>query len=338
MMKEKWNVLGNIGKSLILPVFIFLIFTVATGGSFFNKRMMIMIVKQSLFPCLIAWGISFNMAMGMFDLSAGSVIVLSGILGGNLAAMTHTGAVGMIVFTILAACVLSLLNFLVYVNLKIPSMIMSLGMLMIYETLTAVLFGGNGVTVPAEWRFLYSEPYIYLVFFGAFLILFYINKYTKFAFDVRSLGNGTDIAMNIGVNLTKTRLKSFLLAGVFLGLATVIDMSVTGSEKAVQNMASSSTAFGAIMAVFVGIYLAKYCGMVAGTFIGALSLKILALGTLAVGMSAQMQKVSNGIFLVVFVGLSQNLRLIDVKRREERLRKQLLLEIGQGQADAGQKS
>ncbi len=326
-MKKSLSVLANIVKSLILPIGIFLLFVIGTKGSFFSTRTILMMFKQSLFPCLIAWGISFNMTMGVFDFSPGAVIVLSGIVGGNLARITETGMLGMVLFTVTTGAALCMINCIVFVKLKIPSLIMSLGMLMIYETLAAILFDGGGVTIPMEWRILYSVPYVYILFAAVFLILLYINKYTRFAFDVRSLGYGTEIAVNIGVDLTKTRFKAFLVEGILLGLATVIDMSVTGSEKAVQGMASSNTAFAAIMAVFVGQYLAKYCGMMVGTFIGAFSLKILAAGTLAIGLSSQMQKVSNGVFLIVFVGISQNLARIDAGRKRKKLQKVLLSQI-----------
>ena len=45
----------------------------------------------------------------------------------------------------------------------------------------------------------------------------------------RSLGYGQDIAMSIGVSLTKTRLKNFIIEGIFLGLAAVISSSQRGS-------------------------------------------------------------------------------------------------------------
>ena len=59
-----------------------------------------------------------------------------------------------------------------------------------------------------------------------------------------------------------------------------------------------------------------------GTFIGAFSLKILASGTIALGLSAQMQKVSDGIFLIVFVGIAQNIsKISDLKERKKEIRK-----------------
>ena len=84
---------------------------------------------------------------------------------------------------------------------------------------------------------------MFLVLIGVFLIFLFLQKYTRFGYHVRALGNGTQIAMNIGVNLTRTRYLAFLVEGLFLGLAAVMDMSITGSEIAVTSMLSCSTAF-----------------------------------------------------------------------------------------------
>ena len=297
----------NFLKCFILPLIIYLIFAVGSKGRFGSAGTMYVLLKQCIFPCLIAWGISFVMQMGVFDLSPGAVIVLAGIIGGNLAQMTGTGFAGMILFTMLFGMILTLITCTVFVFTRLPSLIVSLGMLMIYETLTMVLFHGGGVSIPADWRVLYQEPYVFIVLIGVFLIFFFLQNYTRFGYHVRALGNGTQIAMNIGVNLKKTRYIAFM---------------ITGSEIAVTSMLSCGTAFSAIMAVMVGMYLAKYCGMLMGTFIGAFSLKIIASGMLAFGWSAQMQKVGNGIFLIVFIGISQNLALLLSKkaRKQRKLR------------------
>ncbi len=312
----------NFLKCFILPLIIYLIFAVGSKGRFGSAGTMYVLLKQCIFPCLIAWGISFVMQMGVFDLSPGAVIVLAGIIGGNLAQMTGTGFAGMILFTMLFGMILTLITCTVFVFTRLPSLIVSLGMLMIYETLTMVLFHGGGVSIPADWRVLYQEPYVFIVLIGVFLIFFFLQNYTRFGYHVRALGNGTQIAMNIGVNLKKNRYIAFMIEGLFLGLAAVMDMSITGSEIAVTSMLSCGTAFSAIMAVMVGMYLAKYCGMLLGTFIGAFSLKIIASGMLAFGWSAQIQKVGNGIFLIVFIGISQNLALLLSKKakRQRKLR------------------
>lgn len=313
----------NFLKCFILPLIIYLIFAIGSGGRFGSAGTMYVLLKQCIFPCLIAWSISFVMQMGVFDLSPGTVIVLAGIIGGNIAQITGTGLAGMILFTVLAGMALTLITCTVFVFTRLPSLIVSLGMLMIYETLTMLLFDGRGVSIPTEWRALYQEPYVFLVLAGAFLAFYFLHNFTQFGYQVRALGNGTQISMNIGVKLTKTRYLAFLIEGIFLGLASVMDMSITGSEVAVTSMASCSTAFSAIMAVMVGQYLSKYCSMLLGTLIGAFSLKIIASGMLAFGWSAQMQKVGNGIFLIVFIGISQNLTLL-LAQKEKKQRKRRL--------------
>lgn len=325
----------NFLKCLILPLIIYLIFAVGSEGRFGSPATMYVLLKQCIFPCLIAWGISFVMQMGVFDFSPGAVIVLAGILGGNLAQITGSGMFGMILFTMLFGMILTLITCTVFVFTRLPSLIVSLGMLMVYETLTMVVFQGGGISIPADWRVLYQEPYVFLVLIGVFLIFLFLQKYTRFGYHVRALGNGTQIAMNIGVNLNRTRYLAFPVEGLFLGLAAVMDMSITGSEIAVTSMLSCSTAFSAIMAVMVGMYLAKYCGMLLGTFIGAFSLKIIASGMLAFGWSAQMQKVGNGIFLIVFIGISQNLALLLSQREKKQRKLRLEQEAAAGQANAG---
>ena len=301
----------NFLKCLILPLIIYLIFAVGSEGRFGSPGTMYVLLKQCI-----------------FDFSPGAVIVLAGILGGNLAQITGSGMFGMILFTMLFGMILTLITCTVFVFTRLPSLIVSLGMLMVYETLTMVVFQGGGISIPADWRVLYQEPYVFLVLIGVFLIFLFLQKYTRFGYHVRALGNGTQIDMNIGVNLNRTRYLAFLVEGLFLGLAAVMDMSITGSEIAV-------TSFSAIMAVMVGMYLAKYCGMLLGTFIGAFSLKIIASGMLAFGWSAQMQKVGNGIFLIVFIGISQNLALLLSQREKKQRKLRLEREAAAGQANAG---
>ncbi len=101
--------------------------------------------------------------MKLWDLSADSVVVLAGILGGRAMQYANTGLVGMIVLTTLAAIVLSLLIFLVYHYMHVPSIVATLGMLMVYETLTTLLFNSEGVKVRGDLTILARSPYCFCV-------------------------------------------------------------------------------------------------------------------------------------------------------------------------------
>lgn len=93
------------------------------------------------------------MEMGLWDFTPGSVLLLSGIVGGNLAVTLNLGLVGMVLVTIGTAMILTVINCLVLQYTKIPPMIASCGVLMVYETLAAVLFNGT-YAMNRSWSFL----------------------------------------------------------------------------------------------------------------------------------------------------------------------------------------
>ena len=69
---------------------------------------MLTIARQSVLSALVAWGMCMNMQMKLWDLSAGSVVVLAGMLGGRAMLATNTGLAGMIVFNKVSEAVNSL--------------------------------------------------------------------------------------------------------------------------------------------------------------------------------------------------------------------------------------
>ncbi len=316
-MRNPRKVLNSL-KCLILPLVVYVIFVAASGFRFGKPSGMFAILRQTVYPTLIAWAICNNMTMGVWDFTPGSVICLSGIIGGNLALKLNTNFLGLLLLVTACTIVMTQVTFVIFNYLRIPSMVTGLGVLMIYETLSALLFKGGGVALRGNITILGRSPYIFIVFIVAFVLIYVLNNKTKFGCNVRSLGYGTTIAQNIGVNLTKTRFLSFLCEGVFLGLASTVTLSVTGNAAATLNMATTSAGFDAIMGVFIGQYLAKYCDLTVGIALGAFTMKMLGAGLLSLGLSSTLQQVATGLFLLLFIGISQNQNLVFEKRELRR--------------------
>lgn len=301
-------------KCLILPLVVYLIFAIGSGFRFGRPSTMFAILRQTVYPSLVAWAICNNMTMGVWDFTPGSVICLSGIIAGNIALMLETNFLGLMLLIIVCTVVMTQVTFLIFNYLRIPSMVTGLGVLMVYETLSALLFNGGGVAVRGDITILGKSPYIFIVFIVGGVLIYLLNNKTKFGYNVRSLGYGTEIARNIGVNLTKTRFLSFLCEGVFLGLASTVTLSMTGNAAATLNMGTTSAGFDAIMGVFIGQYLAKYCDLSIGIALGAFTMKMLSAGLLSFGLSSTLQQVATGLFLLLFIGISQNQNAVFEKR------------------------
>lgn len=305
-------------------MFVYFLFFSLSGGRFGNAGSMFAVLRQVAYPAIIAWAICNNQTMGVWDFTPGSIIVLSGIVGGNLAMNWNLGVWGMVVLVTLVCVICTLLTCTVFTYCRIPSMVTGLGMLMIFESLGAYLFNGGGVVADREWTFFAKSPYVFIVLILCFAAIYFINNRTKFGFDVRSLGYGTVIAQNIGVDLVKTRYKAFFLEGVLLGVASIINIGMQGSVKPQTAMATTSVAFSAIMAVMVGTYLSKYCDLLVGTMLGALTLKMLASGMLGCGLRSEAQQIGNGVFLVLFLAISHNQNKLFEMRDRRRKRREIM--------------
>lgn len=296
----------NFIKALILPVAVYLMFALISGGAFGSARGMMVIARQSVVSVLVAWGMCMNMQMKMWDMSAGAVVVLSGILGGRAMQYTDTGLVGLIAFTTLASIALCLLIFLVYHYMNVSSIVSSVGMLMIYESLTMLLFNSEGVKIRGNLTILARTPYCFIVLavYGVFIYLIF-NR-TSIGYHVRTIGNNRQVATNIGVSIRDTRFRSFLIEGIMLGIASVMSISNKGGAATVSGMDSMSVSFDALMSVFMGVFLSKYCNLIVGILLGTISMKMLNAGLIAIGLSATLQKVATGAFLIAVISISSN--------------------------------
>lgn len=307
----------NTLKVLILPLVVYILFYSLSGGRFGGSRSMLVLLRQCVYPTLIAWAVSSNMVMGVWDFSPGSIMNLAVILGVGLAKSLGLGMEGMVLIIMISSPIMTMLNFAVFHFLKIPSIISNIGMMMVYESAASLIFRGE-VSVTRSWTIWARAPYAYIILGLVFLIVYFLEKYTKFGHDVRSLGNGDIIASNIGVNLAKTRFKSFLLEGIVLGFAGVVYISYQGSVTASLNAGSSGMAFSAILAVFIGMYLEKYSNRLVGIFIGAYTIKMMSLGIITMGLPDSWQTTAIGMFLVLFLGFAKNQnRFMDFLKRKK---------------------
>lgn len=307
----------NFLKAFLLPAGFFLVFSFASGGRLANWGAFMAIVQQTVYPTIVAFAIYNIFETGLWDLASGSIIIAASVIGGNLASRNGWGVIGMVAIIVVLCVLMTVAVCTIQLVTQIPSMIVSCGMVMIYEAVAAVAFSGS-FSAPREWTFFSRPPYCYCILVFCFVVMYLLVNRTKFGYHVRALGRGSKIAVDIGVSISKTLYKTYILQGVMLSCAALLYISMNGSASAAMNLGTTSIGFNAIVSVLVGQYLAVYCGPLFGVFIGALTLRILGSGLLALGLAATWQKVANGIFLILFLGFSQNQRIIALARQRKK--------------------
>lgn len=161
--------------------------------------------------------------------------------------------------------------------LKIPSMIVSIGVMLVLESICSVVFGGGGVYLPREYVVFGNS--IYTLIFGAviFIFAFILYNYMPFGYHVRAIGNNPAVARTSGLNVFKMRFLCFALGGLFAGFYAALLLGSTSVQRPVNAMGSMRMVFDAMMCVFVGTSIGGSMSVISSIFIGSVVMQILQL-------------------------------------------------------------
>ena len=97
-MKTASTKLKNATVVILLPVLVYLLFFLLSGGKFGKASSIIMNFKQTLVPTLISYAMCCNVLCNRMDLSAGAVVMLASMLG---AKMVYLYGIGLVPFALI---------------------------------------------------------------------------------------------------------------------------------------------------------------------------------------------------------------------------------------------
>ncbi len=304
MSKKKMS--STIKGYLILCLMIFvswLVFKLLTPDNFGTMDNMLSYFQASLIASAGAVGFYLVIVMGMFDFSIGAAIILASILGCKLAGMGY-GYLGLLGGCLLTGAVVGACNGFFYIKLRIPSMIITTGLALIYESLANMIAGGAAQTLPADLRLFGQMPgnliLALLTFFAAYAIL----NYTKIGTYTYAIGSNEFIAKNMGINVDRYKFLAFLISGIFFGIMSVLTISYGSSMVAVTGMASMSRNFIPTMGCFFGLAFKKYGIPIQAIVLGEFMINIIFYGFVALGAPTAIQDVITGFALLIIVALT----------------------------------
>ena len=277
---------------------------------------MLLNVYQSVFSIFLALGLMTNMTMGMWDFSGGAVVYCAAIIGGNLAVNFNLGGHGMLLCCIAVGIGIEVVTGLLYNTLGIPSLVLSIGLCMVYEALAQSVFGGQAY-VTREFTFIARAPYCFVILIVGIALMYVIINKTAFGRNLACIGSNQAVARSTGIKIKKMKFFSYLIGGAFMGAAGAFMLANNSTVPAPANLSSLTVIFDAIMGVNIGMFLSKYCNIVLGVTIGAFTMKMLSIALVAVGLSNNMRNVITGIFLLLILCVSANRGIIgNIRKRK----------------------
>ncbi len=298
---------GQVKGYLLLILLVILswgIFKIITPNNFGSAKNMLSYFEASLLASVGAVGFYFVMVMGMFDFSIGANIMLSAIVGCVFANRFGLGYAGLIVGAIFTGALVGLLNGLFYAKLRIPSMIVTTGLALIYESVANYIAGGVEQTLPSDLRAFGQMPGNLILAVIAFAVAYILLNYTKVGTYTYAIGSNEFVAKNMGINVNFYKVLVFVISGAFLGIMAVLTISYGSSMVAVTGMASMSRNFVPTMGCFFGLAFKKYGMPLPAIIIGEFVINIIFFGFIALGAPTAIQDVITGFALLIIVTLT----------------------------------
>lgn len=267
---------------------------------------------------LVALGMTLLMTSGEFDLSVGSVFGLSPVVMWTL---YNAGSLPLGVSFVAAmalAAAIGLVNGLFVTRIKIPSFLVTLGMLLVARgTALFITDGFPQRTWNAGDLWLaqvlvgdfYVGPFrIYmslLWFAAAALILGYTLNRTKAGNWIQASGGNPNAARARGVDVDRTKVALFILSSGLAALAGIISSIRTSAAN--PNSGTGYELEVIAMVVIGGTALTGGRGTILGTVIGIFILRIMRNGIVMVGVPGLAYNIFIGAIILAMMALHAGL-------------------------------
>jgi ribose transport system permease protein len=304
---------ARLGPALGL-VAVILVFSILTGAparylSGFNLRI---VLSQSAIVAVGAIGMTMIIVGGGIDLSVGASIALTGVVAALGIADGWPPSIA-VVAAILIGGAIGVTNGLLVTRLRVVPFIATLGMLGIARGVAKWVAHEQTVNVPATWvnELLVTFPkygwmlvpagvwttLILAVFVAAVL------RRTVFGRRIFALGSNEAAARACGINTDRLKLWTYGTAGLFFGLAGVMQMSRLRQGDPTVAIGTELDVIAAV--VIGGGSLLGGEGSVFGSIVGALIMAFLRNGCQQMGWPNYIQEIIIGIIIVVAVALDR---------------------------------
>jgi ribose/xylose/arabinose/galactoside ABC-type transport system permease subunit len=308
---RQWLRRSGIGGQLFSLVIVMGIFAIGTNGKYLSLANLRVILSLTAIPAIIAIGLHQVVILGGIDLSVEGIVALCVVFVGFLAHNKfNSNDVGLWIIPITAGIggLAGIANGLLNTKLKIPSFISTLGMSWILWGLA--VFVSKGQTIPLLNNPLsgfvngnvLGIPNLALVASLLLMAIQIIQDRTRFGRYLYAIGGDEVLAAQAGVNVHRTKIIVFAIAGLFYGLSALFLAVELDSAQAITG---ANLLFPAVTAVAVGgVALTGGIGGAKNAALGALIVTALNDGLILLNVNPYAQEAVNGFVLVAAVALT----------------------------------
>ena len=281
-----------------------------------SLSILVTLLEQGMAPALLGWGVLFNIKAGNWDFGVGAEVLIAAIVGGNAADALGLGIVGVVCCCMLAGLAAGAVSGLLYKLLRVPTIIISIALMLIYESVCGVIFGGRGVTLGVEYLVLASFPGNAVMLLLGFGLAWLLSSKLKIGYSIKAVGSNLKVAEDNGIDVVNTKAAALDIAGLFAGLYAAVSLGSSGVARTVSAMGTMGTCFNAMMCVFIGLSITGRGNVLVGIYFGAVIMQMIQMALMVFSFPTQYSQVVVALFVVAFMLASANTEgLRRLKRR-----------------------
>lgn len=270
---------------------------------FLTSRNMTNILSQVSFTAVLALGQTFVMLTGGIDLSVGSVLGVTSMVGAML--MKSTDSVFLAVFiTLLLGAAIGCVNGLLVSRFDIPAFVVTLGMMQVCRSADYLLSGGHAVNkLPDSFRAIAGVEIFtgfrvyYLAIILLFIVIHWVLSNTKLGRNTYAIGSNVEATRLAGVNTKLYTLLPYIISGLMAAIGGLLMGSRFGAVDPNNGNGYEMNTLAAV--VIGGCAMTGGKGTILGTAIGVLFMGVLTNGLDITGVSPYWQGVATGTVLIL---------------------------------------
>jgi ribose/xylose/arabinose/galactoside ABC-type transport system permease subunit len=309
------RIFGSQEMVLLLSIVALLVVVGAINPRYLAERNLQSIFLGNAYIAVAAIGMSMVIISGNIDISVGSLIGVLATLSGTLAVSGFPLVVCWLAPLVAGARVTALMGFLV-AYMRIPAIVVSLGMLSILKGGLISVTGGAWITdLPDGYALAQMRPLTipmpvwFMVVLTALAALW--MRYSATGRAIYAVGGNAEAARLSGISRRRTIMTVFIIHGVFVGIASVLFAT---QLSVIQSTVPPNLELTIITASVVGgVSILGGTGTVIGSTLAAILLAAIGSSLIFVNLSPYWLRAVQGVLILATV-------LADLMRRRRQAR------------------
>ena len=290
--------------ALLVIIALFMAFFAIMNPAFIAPSNLMNIVRQTGVTLIVSIGMTFAILIGGIDLSVGSNVAVSGMLG--IVVLKATNSVILAVLsTLFCAIIFGSVNGYLIGRMGMTAFIVTLAMQFVGRGATMLLNGAKSIKVNDPFYKLIGQgdilglPAVLWLVIVLYIIFILVNEKTSYGAELYAIGGNPLAARASGIAVKRNIFSVYVLVGFICGIGALVTVGRMGSA---QPYAGQNLEFACITAaVLGGTSLEGGKGRLKGTILGALLVGIVDNGLSLLQASKFIQYIVTGALVLAAV-------------------------------------